>query len=508
MKLFELFATLGLDMSGFDKGVKDAERKAAGLGNSIQNGIGTKAVWLGNMLNDVTKSVVQTFTRVGVESLGVGAEIEAANAQFEAAFGALQDEAAAAFDAISEETNILPTRLKEVGTKGYSQLKGSGLEANEALDQSQRLLRLAADAAAYYDISLEAADERLRSFMRGNTEAGDAIGLFTSEAQRDEAALEKYGQKWLDLTEAQKQMLMLGIAEEIYQQSGAIGQAAREGDSWANVLANLAESWRQIVGAFGQPLTDAITPILEKVTTFLLENKERVSAFGETVAGFVETGLQKAIDAFQWCIDNQETLMQILTVVALGFLAIHIATNPIKAAIEGIIAVSALLIANWEEIKAAAARIWGAITDAINGAVEAFYSFIGLQAGTPDTTSYGTTSLGDQTVFTSNGIPDFVPGMETFNFTGKASGMPYVPFDNYAAFLHRGEAVLTRQQADEYRRSSQIAGLPSGDLVSAIREALGGALVSMDGKSVGQLILPEISRELARETRNGRRYGV
>ena len=64
--------------------------------------------------------------------------------------------------------------------------------------------RIAADAAAYYDISLEDADVRLRSFLRGNTEAGDAIGLFTSESQRNSKAVELYGTKWTNLTEAQK----------------------------------------------------------------------------------------------------------------------------------------------------------------------------------------------------------------------------------------------------------------------------------------------------------------
>ena len=52
-------------------------------------------------------------------------------------------------------------------------------------------------------------------------------------------------------------------------------------------------------------ITDAITPILEKVTAFLTENQGKVAKIGEEVAGFVEAGLQKAIDAFQWCIDNK-----------------------------------------------------------------------------------------------------------------------------------------------------------------------------------------------------------
>lgn len=39
----------------------------------------------------------------------------------------------------------------------------------------------------------------------------------------------------------------------------------------------------------------------------------------------------------------------------------------------------------------------------------------------------------------------------TYGGRGKASGLSYVPYDNYPALLHRGEAVLPRRDADHYR---------------------------------------------------------
>lgn len=35
---------------------------------------------------------------------------------------------------------------------------------------------------------------------------------------------------------------------------------------------------------------------------------------------------------------------------------------------------------------------------------------------------------------------------------GHAAGLPYVPYDNYPALLHKGEMVLTRVEADQYRK--------------------------------------------------------
>ena len=39
-----------------------------------------------------------------------------------------------------------------------------------------------------------------------------------------------------------------------------------------------------------------------------------------------------------------------------------------------------------------------------------------------------------------------------------AGGMDYVPYNNYVANLHRGEMVLTAQEADNYRRNGAQGG--------------------------------------------------
>ena len=202
----------------------------------------------------------------GVTIVQTAADVQAETAQFEAAFKDLSGSATEMFNRVSEATGVFATRLQVTGTKAFAQLKGSGLDANDALKQTEVFLNLATDAAAYYDISLEDAEARIRSFMRGNVEAGDAIGLFTSESQRNSYALEMYGKKWIDLAESQKQMLMLNVAKDIYDQAGATGQAARESDGLANVTGNLKEVWRQFLGVIGQPVLEAVIPIMETLT--------------------------------------------------------------------------------------------------------------------------------------------------------------------------------------------------------------------------------------------------
>lgn len=285
MDLFTLVARLTMDASDYEKKVNSSRTSFMQLGSAIS----AKAVAIGTLTARVVEKAASMTFNLGKSAIEAAAKVEAENAQFTASFGELQGSAKKAFDSVGKETGILATRLRTVGTKAFSQFTGAGLDGVEALGMMEEYTKLAADAAAYYDISLEDADAKLRSFLRGNTEAGDAIGLFTSESQRNTYALEKYGQKWANLTEAQKQMLMLDVASDIYKQSGAMGQAARESESWANVVANIKKAWEETIALAGSPIKFAITPILQGVTEWLKdpENELKVEQFGIGVANAI-----------------------------------------------------------------------------------------------------------------------------------------------------------------------------------------------------------------------------
>lgn len=65
---------------------------------------------------------------------------------------------------------------------------------------------------------------------------------------------------------------------------------------------------------------------------------------------------------------------------------------------------------------------------------------------------------------------------------GFATGLDYVPNDNFVARLHEGEAVLTKQEAGEWRNG--------GDIASAVRDAMSGIQFNVmldSGVLVGQL---------------------
>lgn len=564
MKLLELFATLSLDTKQFQAGVNRAVTLGEKLSGAISSKVTAGTIALGNAMYDVTKRGVKMLADLGKSAVQSAAEVRAEQAQFKSTFGEMGAAAANVFKGIGNETNILSTRLRGVGTKAFAQFAGAGMEGADAMAAMERYTKLAADAAAYYDISLKDADTRLRSFLRGNTEAGDAIGLFTSESQRNSYAVEMYGKKWQDLTEEQRNMLLLNVAEDIYRQSGAMGQAAREGSNWANVTANLQEVWRQTLGVIGAPIVDAITPFVENVTAKLQapETQAAISAFagkvgeiaGATFDSFmtllevisgdtsgVEEGsaLDNIItfcrDIASWVSENPGVLT-FFEAFAVAVVAMNI--NPL-----GLIAlIGALAAANWETIKAAWESIsnfvknaWDAlvgffsetgeafkqtlekikgwwnenVVTPINNAISDLQSFFNMQNVKEIFIKFTTISsaggeLGD--VVNQPYLFNFETGeyYDNPDYIPKRVGMDYVPRDNYLASLHEGEAVLTKAEATAWRRG-EFAG--SGDMswlpgaISAsVRDALRGVSINMNGERVGDIVTDTVSQKLAQRT--------
>lgn len=567
MTLFELAATLSLDTTKFNQGIRQASDTGQNFANTLSQNVTAKAVALGNALYKAAETGARALINLGKSAVMAAAEVSAENAQFEAAFGDIQKAAHNVFNAIGRDTNILATRLRGVGTKAFSQFKGAGLEAADALAMTDKYTRIAADAAAYYDISLEAADERLRSFLRGNTEAGDAIGLFTSESQRNTYAMEQYGKKWLDLTEAQKQMLMLNVAEDIYAQSGAIGQAERESSNWANTVANLNEIWRQTLSRLALPFTDSLTPFIENLTarlddeTFKTNIDELAAKIGE-IAGYsldeVAAGLNTLMtgeidpnsslsnfvgslqELYGWAQQNSGIVN-----AALG--AFAVAVTAINAPLGLLIAGLALVILNWNTLESAAgkakeavtdffeqkispalqtavsniAAAWNSVAGAISGAISKLKEFFRLNSsggssafpnhpaykgGVSQAAGYGLSADGGS----SAAAVAFDTDVGLLNkLRGFAVGLDYVPHDDYLARLHEGEAVLTKSEATAWRRGEgqgiDGAGLRDA-IVSAVREGMRGLSIAMDGKAVGNVVTDQVSRNIAQAAWAGR-YG-
>lgn len=315
------------NVESFEGGFKKAGDGATGFADVLR----------GNLLSNAIVSGIQglagTIKGLATDFIESAASVKAETSQFEQTFGALQGAASEAIGNVADVSGILETRLNTLGSQIYAFARSSGGDTTESLNLMEAALQAAADSAAYYDRSIEDSAATLQSFLKGNYENDAALGLSATEATRNAAAMDLFGQKFSDLTEIQKQQTLLQMVLDAQALSGAMGQAAREADGWENVQGNLNESWRQFMASAGTPLLESLVPIIQQITAGLQEwtNSIDWAAFSETIKGFVSA-----------IVENGPTILSVIAGIGAGFVAWNVVTM-----IQGVVtAISAFRAAN------------------------------------------------------------------------------------------------------------------------------------------------------------------
>lgn len=609
MDLFTLVAKIGLDSQEYEQGIRKSKSSILELGGFIN----AKTIAMGHMIARGAEKAFDTVASLGRRAIQAAADQEALDSLASATFGELESAANGVFDSIGKDTNMLSQQLKSVGTSAFMQFKGAGVDAAEAMTMMDKYIRLAADGAAAYNMSVDEADTRLRSFLRGNTEAGDAIGLQVSESTRASKAMEVYGKKWQALTEAQKQMLMLNIVDAIYDQTNVIGQAAREGYEWENVVNKLSAASEKLLKHVGKPFKDALIPFLDKVTTFFSdetigmrvemlstafadigsvvlddaiglidkvlewsnENKPltfdlhiptwtEIQTTAETALTTIQNGIksfatwtlgaftldgvsipdilqtaktwwsgqganayERLKSVFTWTLGSfvapsvdgffdgiptwwEETAQPALTAItqwsfgelivpAWGDFALSIKDwwiNDFSPAMTAILTwnLGDLELPSIESVQEQIRTWWAAVTAGLSLSVSASYSRTFSQAELEQ----GQKDYKDEIDAISS--PSIVRTSKK-NAPSFATGLDYVPYDNFIAKLHAGETVLNRANATAYR-AGIIGGIDYARLgqitAEAVSNALAGMTVTISGEQVGRLTAKTVSREIAK----------
>lgn len=237
-----------------------------------------KANLSAGLVVDALKEVGQAAVELGKKAIESAAQINASNAQFEQTFKGLEKTARNSLNAVAKQAGMTATRMQDSYTSIFAFTKSVGADQSQALDIASRAMAAAADSAAYYDKSVEEATETLQSFLKGNYENDAALGIAATETTRNAKANELYAKSFQELSEAQKVDVLLAMVEAGNEASGALGQAAREADSWVNVMGELKEAWRLMLGALGDPLLEGLIPIVQGITGAMQELTETTTS--------------------------------------------------------------------------------------------------------------------------------------------------------------------------------------------------------------------------------------
>lgn len=333
---------LNLNEGHFDNDVRQAGQRAQSrlakdfqaAGKGIENSFKTSFSNVGGIADSAASSMINGFKKVGAaviaafsiqkikdfgkEAIESAAKINAQESALAQTFREYEGAATAAMQRVAKESGIVETRLNATGTSIYAFAKSSGMDSAAALHMMEDALKATADSAAYYDRSLEDTAESLKSFLKGNYANDAALGVSATETTRNAAANKLYGQSFKDLSEAQKQLTLLQMVKDANAASGALGQAARESDSWENVIGNLKEAWNQLLAAVGQPILKGAVAVIQRLTEWITRltswAKAASQALGELFGWGSDQTAQTAANTAQTAnaisdsVDNQNEL--------------------------------------------------------------------------------------------------------------------------------------------------------------------------------------------------------
>ena len=313
MNVFELFGTIAIDHTGAEKGID----KTVGHAKDAENALEKTFKRIGSYV--AAAFSVAAIVNFGKACTQVYADVAAEQAAFEQVMGDYASTAQAKLEAVASQTGITSTRMTGAFNSLTAKFKGLGYNVEDATTLAADGLLIAADASAFWNVSLDEAMSHLNSFVNGSYEGGEAIGLFANDTQMAAYAVEQgivaTTAEWSKLDEATKQATRLDYAKRMQENSSVTGQAAKEADAYQNVLGNLTEAWRQFQSIIGKPILERlvlpamrklneIMPVInesvQKGIDWLLEGFDKVAAYFSEV--FTEDGMD--MNAFPSALKN------------------------------------------------------------------------------------------------------------------------------------------------------------------------------------------------------------
>lgn len=386
MELFKLFGTIAIRNTDANDAIDDTTDKA----KQSENKISSTFKKIGKAV--ATYFAVDKIKDFGLNCINAASDAQAASSQFSQVFGDMEKDASKSLKGIVDNTGISVNRMKGSYTQIAAFAKTTGMDTESSLGLANRAMVAVADSAAFYDRSLEETTESLQSFLKGNYENDAALGLSCTETTRNAAANKLYGKSFNDLSESQKQLTLLQMVEDANAASGALGQAARESDTWTNQTGNLKQAWTDFQAALGNNVLPLAVTVVKNMASAVQTLAEKVPGVVEHVKNFADKckelspiilGVATAVTVFTVALNFGtivSTVTGVLGKLKTAVLAVNAAmsANPILLIVSLIAGLVVALITLWntnEDFRNAVITIWEAIKNAFSTVIETIKGF-------------------------------------------------------------------------------------------------------------------------------------
>ncbi|GAB6153739.1 hypothetical protein JCM17380_24890 [Desulfosporosinus burensis] len=376
------------------------------MGHTIQE-VGQNMYSIGQ---NATVGISLPLAALGKKLIETGSSMKAMHQTFKVVFGDMTDEAQAWSKELSKSVG-LSSGIIDKTNLGFAKMAGAfGLTGQEALDFSTKWTKMTLDLAAFNDVSIEDAADRMKSGLRGEADAVETLGIFMGETQL-KAQMLTMGIKgqYSALDSATKANVLYALATK--QTAQAQGQATREAVSYQNSLANLKQTFNDFAEKFYIVVEPAVLDFMGKlnelakkldgmsdeqiifwskvalglivIPPLIMYLGATIEAFGRLfkLFAFAGKGFGLMITGFKWfgkellllptrigvwAIQIQSFLVTIGSAV-MGFMttvatAIGISVGWLIAIIVGIAVAVFLVVKYWDEIKAFTVKAWEGIS--------------------------------------------------------------------------------------------------------------------------------------------------
>lgn len=281
-------------------------QQAAQKANSFGQTFG--AVFGGTLLTNAVTRFTSFLSQLPGTLIGAASRAEETANRFGAVFKDLTGEAQIFVDTLAQEVGRDPFAIQDSLASLQAFNVGLGFSTEESFRMSSSIQKLILDFASFNNITDADATQRFQAALSGSSEVMDKFGINIKEAALEQESFRiGINKTSANLSEQEKTILRLSIIAQSMGAQGAIGDAVKTQDSFANQSKRLQANLSLLATTIGTQLLPAISPFIIILNTLIENLLPRVTAGFATIATTIQGYLLPIADALRSVFDAENT---------------------------------------------------------------------------------------------------------------------------------------------------------------------------------------------------------
>lgn len=290
-----IMGTLGLDASGFTRGMLQAQGMAQIFPSIVTNFMANPLLGFIDLARQAMRALVDLFSAsaAAADNIGDLATNVGVTTEFLSGFGLVAQQAGSSVEAVGDALKFLGRNSAEAAA-GNKDLR---------------------ETFARMGISITDASGALRPVSELMLEVSDALAALPEGGERSRVAMELLGRSGVDMIATLSQG-SAAIKEQmrVFDQYGATVSkvAAESGDKWQDTMGELMIAYQGFKNMIGERLRDALLPYLQSLLDWVRTHPQEIRAKAMEIAEAVAGAATTAAAAIEALMGNLRAFMVVL----------------------------------------------------------------------------------------------------------------------------------------------------------------------------------------------------